>query len=84
MGPGGSMLHSQELSNQSRSEALFYVSEQRWFLQCEIVSLTPNPQAGGYICNLYLKKHRINNILIKSIVYLYTTQLHVLWMPWFS
>ena len=29
------------------SDALYDISEQRWFLQCEVVSLTPNPQAGG-------------------------------------
>ena len=32
---------------QSSSEALCDVSERRLFLQCEVVSLTPNPQAGG-------------------------------------
>jgi hypothetical protein len=31
------MPHLQELSNQSRSEALCDVSEQRWFLHSEVV-----------------------------------------------
>ena len=56
MAYGDSMPHSQELSNNayhepqnhlSSSEALCEVSEQRCFLQCEVVSLTPNPQAVG-------------------------------------
>ena len=75
MEPGGSMPHSQGLSNnpyldpnqpyasyhiscpfffamvvpnyQYSSEALYNVSYQRWFLQCEVVSLTSSPQAGG-------------------------------------
>ena len=34
-------------TNQWSSEALCDISEQRWFLQCEVVSLTPNPQAEG-------------------------------------
>ena len=57
MEPGGTMPHSQGLSNnsypepnpnyQSSSEALCDVSERRLFLQCEVVSLTSNRQAGG-------------------------------------
>ena len=34
---------------QSSSEVLCNVSERWWFLQCEVVSLTPNPQAGALI-----------------------------------
>ena len=34
-------------NHQSSSEVLCDVSEQRWFLQCEGVSLTPNSEAGG-------------------------------------
>ena len=49
MEPRDSMPYTQGLSNlsQSSSEAMSDVSEQRWFLQCEVVSLTPNLQAGG-------------------------------------
>ena len=58
MEPVGSMPRSQELSNnsypepnqpnyQSSSEALCDVSEHPCFYSVEVVSLTPNPQAGG-------------------------------------
>ena len=60
------MLHSQRTFNNpypepnlSSSEALYEVSEQRRVLQCKVVSLTSNPQAGGSLlfgcpANLYI------------------------------
>ena len=62
MEPGSSMSHSQGLSNhQYIFEVLCDVSEQRWFLRSEVVSLTPTPKFEDHFwlpvhdCLVYLQ-----------------------------